>query len=178
MSGQGTLATTLITTKGLFTSASIGSGTVLTFGAGFTPLFGVYITEVPPAPPPPPPKTTYFGSGGSRPYAPGEFAKSWKYINPTTGLTSSELWPVIPLDQEANFFRRKKLFTVKMQFGEKKIEKIFPISEKRAKTIIEVINVVNASKQRVSASVSGVKKRTTAAMVKIGNVFVRNKRTK
>lgn len=176
MPGQGTLATTLITTKGLFTAASMPPGyNALTFGAVITPWFRLYIQEaVPP--------TGYVAAAGSRVYAPGEFAASLKFIDPKTGLatdkSSMEEYLVVPMDKEAEYLGGSKIITVKLNFAGKNMEKVYSVSENRAKTIIEVINVVNATKKRISVVASGLKHVTTEAVVKIRNLRLRNKRDK
>ncbi len=176
MSGQGTLATTLITTRGLFTAASMPAGyTALSFGAVINPWFRLYVqTATNPS--------GYVAAAGSRVYAPGEFADSLKFIDPKTGLvtkdSSMEEYLVVPMDKEAEYLGGSKIITVRLSFAGKNMEKVYSVNENRANTIIEVINVINATKKRISVVASGLKRVTTEAVVKIRNLRLRTKRDK
>ncbi len=179
MPGQGTLATTLITTRGLFTAASVPLGfTALSFGAGITPFFRLYITEAPQP-------NNYIAAAGSRVYAPGEIAQMYQPIDPKTGLRIDakkqdgvEEYLVVPMDKEAEYLAGNKIVTVTFNFAGKTMEKVYSVSNHRAKTIVEVINVVNATKDRISVTLSGLKRVTTRAIVEIRNLRLRNKRDK
>lgn len=175
MAGLGTKATTLIITKGLATAATIGAGnTILTFGAGITPFFRLYIEHAPP----PPPVNNYVAAAGSRVYQPGEYAASWKPVDPTTGQTTEEPWFIVPRDKENQFFNKSKIVKIEIVFGNKKMEKIYSVNENKAKTIIEIANVINATKQRVSVAVSGVKRVASTALVEVRNLVLRRKPNK
>jgi hypothetical protein len=173
MGGLGTAATTLITTRGLFIDDGITSA--LDFGAGITPWFRLYITAYPP-----PPASHYVAAAGSRPYAPGEIAQLYQPIDPATGLRVDakplEEQPFyVPLDKEAEFLSKNRVVTINLNFAGKHLEKIYTVTEHRATKIIEVINVVNATKKRVNVVASGLKRVTTEAVAKIRNLRLRSK---
>jgi len=178
VAGQGTLATTLITTKGLFTAASMPPGyTALTFGAVITPWFRLYIQEtVPPS--------GYVDAAGSKPYAPGEIAQLYQPIDPKTGLRidaknkDMEEYLVVPVDKEAEYLAGNRIITVKLNFAGKELEKVYSVSEHRAQKIIEVINVVNATRNRISVVAKGLRRVATEAVVSIRNLRLRNKHDK
>lgn len=179
MAGQGTLATTLITTKGLFTIQSVipVGFSALYHGAGITPFFSLYIeSDVP---------SRYTAAAGSKVYAPGEIAHLFQPIDPKTGLRidankkdGMEEYLVVPIDKEAEFLSGSRIITVKLSFAGKNMEKVYSVNEHRARTIIEVINVINATKSRISVVASGLKRVTTEAVVKIRNLRLSKKRDK
>lgn len=186
MAGLGTPATSLITTRGLFVSAAIAPGyTALSYGTLITPWFRLYIDENAPKPP------NYVAAVGSRVYAPGEFEQSWKFIDPVTGQqiggptlevpgpTADEPWLVVPYDRESEYFGESgKIVTIKFNFAGKEHEKIYKVSDKQSKRIIEVINFVNATRSRIDVSISGIKRVATRALVEVRNFRLRKKRTK
>lgn len=175
MPGLGGLTTTLITTKGLFTLGDVpGPGfTILTFGAGITPFFRLYISGAPPPPP-----VQYVAAGGSRVYQPGEYADSWKYVDPTTGQTSSEPWLVVPREHEGQYFNKGKIITIKLVWGDKQLERQYSINERVAKRVIEATNFVNTTKERMKITASTIKKVTTTAIVEARNLVLRRKPNK
>lgn len=180
MAGLGNITTTLITTRGLFTVQEVlpPGFTALTFGAGITPWFRLYISEAPP----PPPVDNYVAAVGSRVYAPGEIAKMYRPIDPATGLpvghqVGQEPY-YVPLDKEAEFFRRNKIVTFKINLAGRDLEKVYSVSEHRAKSIVEVVNMINATKKQVSVMTSGVKKIATEAVIKVRNVRLRKDQDK
>ncbi len=175
MSGLGNLTTTLITTRGLFTlgDVHVPGFTILTFGAGITPWFRLYLGEgfVPPTP------STYVAAAGSRVYQPGEFQQSWKEVNPQTGLATEEPW-LVPRDQEDRYFNKGKVVTIKLVWGEKQLERQYSINEKVAKRIVEATNMINATRERIRVSASGMKKLATTAIVEARNLVLRRKPNK
>lgn len=177
MAGLGNLTTTLITTRGLFTVGDVTKPgfTALTFGAGITPWFRLYLGEdfVPPKP------STYVAAAGSRVYQPGEFQKTWKNIDPATGLATQEQEPwLVPRDQEEQYFNKGKVVTIKLVWGEKQLERQYAVNERVARRIIEASNVINATRERVKVSASALKKVTTTAIVEVRNLVLRRKRDK
>jgi len=169
LAGLGNLTTTLITTRGLFTLGDVTEPgfTALTFGAGITPWFRLYINESTP----PPPTENYVAAVGSRVFAPGEIANMYRPIDPRTNLPVGQQVGqdpyFVPLDQEANFFRRNKIITFKINLAGRDLEKSYSVSESRAKHIVEAANLINATKKRVSIAASGLKTLATEAVVRI-----------
>ena len=187
MSGLGTAATTLITTKGLWIDDGITSA--LEFGAGITPWFGLYIG---PSIPPPPPTSEYVAAAGSRVYKSAE--DIFKEIDPATGKRigpplpapfgevdpatgkrldhqeGPEAWMVVPRDQESQFFgEATRNITIKFTFNGTEHERMYRVRERNAGRLIEVINFTNATRARFSATISGLKRITTRAIVEIRN---------
>lgn len=180
MPGLGSITTTLITTRGLFTAQEVlpVGFTALTFGAGITPWFRLYITEVPV----PPPVENYVAAVGSRVYAPGEIAQLYRPIDPNTGLpvghqVGQEPY-FVPLDKEAEFFRKNKIVTFKINFAGRDIDRTYSVSEARANALVEAINIVNATKNRISIVASGVKKLANEAVIKVGKLKLRKNHDK
>lgn len=183
MSGLGTAATTLITTKGLFIDDGITS--VLHFGSGITPWFGLYIG------PYTPPPVTYVPAAGSRvyessqdifkpvdengkqigPQQPAPFGE----VNPLTGKRLDhqdgvEPWFIVPRDKEREYFGEgTRQITIKFTFNGKEHEKLYTVRERNAGRLIEVINFTNATKSRISATIQKLKRITTRAIVEIRN---------
>lgn len=175
MSGLGNLTTTLITTRGLFTLGDVTKPgfTVLTFGAGITPWFRLYLGEdyIPPKP------ESYVAAAGSRVYQPGEFAQSWKEVNPNTGLATEEPW-LVPRDQEDQYFNKGKIITIKLVWGEKQLERQYSINERAAKRVVEAANFVNATREKIKISVGAIKKVTSTAIVEARNLILLRKPNK
>lgn len=176
MAGLGGLTTTLITTKGLYTLGDVHTPgfTVLSFGAGITPWFRLYLGQdyTPPTP------STYVAATGSRVYQPGEFAQSWKEVDPNTGLATEEPWLVVPREHENQYFNKGKIVTIKLVWGKKQLERQYTVNERAAKRIIEATNFINATRERIRVSASGIKKLTTTAIVEVRNLVLRRKPNK
>lgn len=159
MAGLGSLATTAIITKGL----TGGHAPLDPCKTGIiTSAFSLYCTYTPPEPTPP--KT-----GGGGPY-PGH---AWNKFNP--GQIQNFYKPVeqpyiIPRDREAEYFRRRKIVTMKIKLGDISIEKEYAVPEKRANMVISVLGLANKTVDNIKVAVSAVKRITTNAVVKIKNL--------
>jgi hypothetical protein len=192
MGGLGTAATTLITTRGLFIDDGITSA--LEFGAGLTPWFRLYVG------PYTPPPVHYVAAAGSRvydsakdifkevdehgkqigPQQPAPFGE----VNPATGKRldhqeGAEAWMVVPRDKEKEFFgEATRDITVMFKFLGTEHTKNYKVRERNAGRLIEVINFTNATKKKVSATISGLKRITTQAIVEVRNFKLVRKRNK
>lgn len=167
MAGLGNITTTLIITNGLFVSDVVPPGfSALTLGAGIGS-FTLVLYEAAPS-------ENYVAAVGSRVYQPGEFANSLKLIDPNTGLATDEPWHVIPRDQEAEYFRKKKIVTVKLVWNKQEYERTYVVTESRARMVLEVINFANKTKHQWSVAISNVKRVITDATVIIRKLRVRN----
>lgn len=175
MAGLGNLTTTLITTRGLFTLGDVHTVgfTALTFGAGITPWFRLYLGQdfVPPKP------STYVAAAGSRVYQPGEFQASWKEVNPQTGLATEEPW-LVPRDQEDRYFNKGKIVTIQLVWGDKQLERQYTVNDRVAKRIIEASNMINATREKMKITASAIKKVTSTAIVEARNLVLRRKPNK
>lgn len=180
MAGDGTLATTMIITKGLSCapcggSPSVGSPCEGSPGFGgdhktgiITSAFSLYCTFVPPTPPAVKPQG---GGGGAYPrpawnkFGPGEIQDFYKPVTP-------EQEPyLVPRDQEAKYFQKNKKVTIHLKIGTWfDSEKIYMVPEHQARTILKVFNFLNATRQNISITVNSIKRITTEAIVRIKNL--------
>lgn len=113
--------------------------------------------------------------GGGVPLAPGEIKDFFKPIDPTT----------FPDPMDSSFFNNpvvtgeprtvKEIITVKLKIGERTIEKEFAVPKKRVKTIVKVANFINATKDKISITLSNIKRIKNNINTKIFNFRSRNK---
>lgn len=165
LQSNGSLATTLLITKGLPCKEFSGSPPdreICAFGAGITPWFGLYCEIVAP-----PPKPKAGGMGGSKPLLPGEIHNLYQVLPP------QQQYYVVPRDQEARYFARYQTVVVKMKIGDKEIEKNFRVREPRANGIATVISLLNVTKERMSVSLDHIKRVTSHAIVTVKNLVLR-----
>lgn len=105
--------------------------------------------------------------GGSIPLAPGEIQNFYQPVDPSLGTK-----PV-----EGNFVDPsvygKKIVRIVLKFNGHTYESEYLVSEKRAKTVVKIINLVNATKARVRVMASNLHRVTTNALVKIKNLRVK-----
>lgn len=160
MAGLGTAATTLITTRGLWIDDGITSA--LEFGAGITPWFRLWISELPPV-------NNYVAAAGSYPLMPGQIQTLYRELPP------QQQFYVIPRDQEAKYFQRNKIITVKFSIAGKDVEKIFAVNETRARMAFKVINLMNDTKARIHVYIKNVKHVASTAMFRIRNLRLARK---
>lgn len=159
MAGLGTPATTSIITGGLdCTPACIGM---------ITSHFSLYCTEVPPDPD---------ADGGGGPYPANSGA--WNQIQDIGDFYKPvpEQPFVVPLDQEADYFRRKKQVVLKFKIADIEVEKIYMIPESRKKGIVTVFNLIDVTRQRISATAGNVKRIASRAVVAIKNLRVKKRK--
>lgn len=160
MAGLGTAATTLITTRGLWIDDGITSA--LEFGAGITPWFRLWISELPKANP-------YVAAAGSYPLLPGEIQNLYKE------LPAEQQYYVIPRDQEAKYFQRNKLINLHFSIAGKEVEKTFVVSENRARMAFKVINLMNDTKKRTHVYIKNIKRVATTAKASVRNLRLARK---
>jgi hypothetical protein len=159
MAGLGTLTTTAIITKGMTCSPT---GSVCKNGL-ITTHFSLYCADYVPPP-------IHQGAGGGpypkdawNKYNPGEINDFYKI------LPDEQQYYVVPRDQEEKYFQRHKIIKLELNFGNFRVEKEYSTPENRAKQIIKVMNVINATASRAKATVEKFKRLTTKAIVKIKN---------
>lgn len=158
MAGLGTFATTSIITGGLdCTPGCIGL---------ITSRFSLFCQELPP------PKD----DGGGGPYPANKGA--WNQVQDIGDFYKPvEEQPfIVPLDQEADYFRRNKQVVLKIKFAHIEVEKIYMVPEQRRKAIVTVFNLLDVTRLRVIATVAKLKKITNRAKIAITNLRVRTKR--
>lgn len=179
MAGLGTLATTQIITGGFSCQQCIGSppGSPRVEGspstadckAGIiTTQFSLFCTVAPP----PPPNTGLGGGGGHYP------RDAWNKFNP--GEIQNFYKPVddpylVPRDREEQFLRKYKHVQIHFKMGNFEVEKDYQVPENRAKAIVKVLDVINATRDRIMVTASGLKRVTTRITVAVKNFRLRRK---
>lgn len=167
MAGLGNAATTAIITKGLSCSGGGSPAPTACERGIITSFFSLVCTGVVPPVPPIPPEQV--GDSGGGPY-PGpawnKFDSAADIFKPVEG----ELPYYVPLDKEADYFRRYQTITLRIKLGDNEIEKVYRVPEDRAKIVVKAIDVVNATRERISVTVTGIKNLITKAIVTIKNL--------
>lgn len=116
---------------------------------------------VPPIPP------TKAVSGGSIPLAPGEIQDFYQPVDSSLGTQPSEGQFADPS------VYGKKVVKVTMRFQDHVVEKEYLVTDKRAKHVIRIINLVNATKARMKVMASNIHRVTTRAVVKVKNLRIK-----
>ena len=143
-------------------SIGIGGQKIITKGLGvgykacdalITTHFSLYCRDVEPPTPP---------VGGGGPY-PGN---AWNKFD--------SAWDVFqPVDKDYydpdKVFKTKKEIVLKMKFGEKTLERTYLVPIQRAKMIVKVINVINASAKHYKFAVSAARRVLRGISVNITN---------
>ena len=88
--------------------------------------------------------------GGGRPMQPGEISQLYQPV--------PEQFYVVDRRNEADYFRKRIPIKIALQFRGKTNEKEFLVPEERAKAIINVLNSVNKTKDRISVGVTSIKR--------------------
>lgn len=154
---MGSLAAHSIITNGL----TCGRNSACENGAVITTFFSLYCTgEAPPE-----------GGGGggtgrwvSRVLQPGEIQQLYQPVAP------EQQYYVVPRDQEARYFKRPKYVSVKLTMGRIVVEKEFAVYDKRVRAVVQVINLINSTQERMSVVVKGINRISHYAIVKIKNL--------
>lgn len=161
MAGMGSIATTAIITGGL----TGGHSPVDPCKSGLiTSPFSLYCRLLPkPVPPPGSGGGPYPGNAWNK-FNPGQIQDFYKPVDPT------QQYYIVPRDQEANYFRRHKIVTMRIQLGDIVVEKEYAVPEKRARAVVKTLNLINATVANIKLTVSGIKRITSEAIVKIKNL--------
>lgn len=160
MAGLGTPATTSIITGGLdCTPACIGL---------ITSKFSLYCTEIPPIPP------GELSGGGPYPADQGAWNQVQDIQDFYQPVPDQDPF-IVPRDDEADFFRKKVIVTIKMDMGPFKANKTYAVPEKRHGTILTVFNLMNVTRDRVAVVVKNIKRVVTKAKVAISNLRVKRR---
>lgn len=119
-------------------------------------------------------KVSSVSSGGSKPLAPGEIHNFYKPIDPT--IFDKDFDPSIltnPLIQgEPQYV--KTLVTVRIRVGERMVEREFAIPKRRAKIIVKVLNIMNSTKAKLTATVNRLTMTVHKISVKINRLRKRD----
>lgn len=122
--------------------------------------FSLYCEIVPPPPQP-------IQGGGSIPLAPGEIQNFYQPVDTSLGVPTKEGQFVDPR------VYGKKLVKVTLKFNEHTVQKEYLVTEKRAKHVVTIINLVNATKARMKVMANNIHRVTTRAVVMVKNLRVK-----
>lgn len=105
--------------------------------------------------------------GGSRPLAPGEIGSFYQPVAP-------ELQPFKPevLDKMYTPYQvpvLKDQITIRIKLGDKEIERQYLVRKNRRKIIINVLNLINNTKERMHVTAKNIKTVFHKAVVRITN---------
>lgn len=154
---SGTFATTAVLTGGL--TGVLPTNKTLCKTGIITSAFSLYV-DIPKVPKRHVGGGPYPGTAHNK-FAPGEIQNFYQPV--------PQEYYIVPRDKEADFFRRYKVMTMKVQIGEKVYEKEYSVPEERADMVVSVLNFANTTIERVKATVTNIKTKTTQAVVKVKN---------
>ena len=112
--------------------------------------------------------------GGPYPYTawnrlePGEIANFFQEIE-----VDGEL--IVPLDQEAEYFRKKTIIMLKVKFGKREYEKAYAVPKNRAKILITSINLLNITRNKIEFAINGIKSLVSKMIVSVKKVRITRK---
>ena len=106
-------------------------------------------------------------SGGSRPYAPGEIGQLYQPVPP------QDMYYVVDRSREAEFLRTRVPVIIKFEMGEYKVNKEYLVPEERARVVVKVVNMLNVTKERITVTLSNIKRTYSKAKVKLSNFRLR-----
>lgn len=108
--------------------------------------------------------------GGSPPLPPGEIQNFYKPVNPSTfpePLDPSIFNHPIIVDEPRIV---KDLIKIRVKFNNVEIEKEFAVPKRRAKIIVNIINFVNSTKDRMSVRIKNLKELKNKLFARIMNI--------
>lgn len=159
LQSTGSLATTLLITKGLPVNDLSINEQICSFGAGITPWFSLYCRIK---------KETNPISGGSIPLLPGEIQSFYRK------LPNPQQYYIVPRDKEAQYFASYNNITITVKIGESETEKTFRVRKSQTKHIVTVLSLINVTKKLVSTTINKVKRISTTGFVSVKNIILRN----
>ncbi len=117
-----------------------------------------------------PPKEPVTQGGGSIPLAPGEIANLYQ---PVEGGAEAVGLP----GGEGNFVNPaaygKRVVRVAVKLNDRVFEKEYLVTDKRAKSVITIVNLINVTKDRMMVMASNIQRITTSAVVKVKNLRIK-----
>jgi len=165
MAGLGNLATTAIITNGL----TGGHSPVGNCKHGIvTSAFSLYCSGF--ALPIEPTVTKTGGGGGGYPgsawnkFGPGEVQNFYKPV-PT-----EQQYYIVPRDQEAQYFKRRRIVKMVVSIGGKTFDREFSVDENKARFIIKATSVINSTYSNMKIIGANIKRRIHKAKVTITNL--------
>ena len=82
---------------------------------------------------------------------------------------------IVPRDQEAEYFRRKRIIVMKVNIGSFSFEKEYAVPIQRAKIIVSIINVINTTQERFQIAVNSIKRIVTAITIQVKKLRITRK---
>lgn len=113
------------------------------------------------------------GGGGympnhvTRPLQPGEIAQLYQLV------PDHQQFYVVPRDQEAEYFRQFLPVMITMSFGGVNVEKQYMVPRATSRAIFKSVSVMNATRDRMSVMVKGLKRLASRAIVTVTNFALR-----
>jgi len=111
------------------------------------------------------------GPGGfynvTRPLQPGEIQHLYQV------LPDQQQYYVVPREKEAEYLRRYLPVLIEIKIGGTTIEKQYMVPQEKAQVLFNIVEVINATKDRMKAVVDSMKRITTRAVVTITNFKLR-----
>ena len=98
-------------------------------------------------------------------YEPGEIQDFYQPVEPF----------IIPRDQEAEYFRRKKIIMMKINIGSFSFEKEYAVPIERAKIIVSIITVINTTQERFQIAVNSIKRIMTRIAIQVKKLRITRK---
>lgn len=109
----------------------------------------------------------YYPKTVTRPLQPGEIQHLYQPV------PDKEQFYIVPREQEAEYLRRFLPVRIEIKIGKKTIEKQYMVPQDKARVLFNIVEVVNATKDRMKVMMSGMKRITTQAIVKVTNFRLR-----
>jgi len=123
--------------------------------------------------------TVTSGSGYSKVFQPGEYAQSYKYVNPNTPFKTPFQNLRTPAAVKIPYYipvklNKTDLITVSFAFGDKTITKEYTISSGRLGVTIKILNVVDSTRKKIVATTHSVKRVANTVRMTITKILKRN----
>jgi len=99
-------------------------------------------------------------------YEPGQIQDFYQPVEPDL---------IVPRDQEAEYFRRKKIVVMKVNIGSFSFEKEYAVPIERTKIIVSIINVINTTQERFQIVVNSIKRIVTTIAVQVKKLRITRK---
>ena len=109
----------------------------------------------------------YYPKAVTRPLQPGEIQHLYQV------LPDQQQYYIVPRDQEAEYLRRYLPVLIEIKIGGTTIEKQYMVPQDKAQVLFNIVEVINATKDRMKAVVDSMKRITTRAVVTITNFKLR-----
>lgn len=109
----------------------------------------------------------YYPKAVVRPLQPGEIQHLYQPV------PNQEQFYVVPREREAEYLRRFLPVLIEIKIGKMTIEKQYMVPQDKAQVLFNIVQVINATKDRMKVIASGMKRITTQAFVTVTNFRLR-----